>query len=152
VVEGAQYSGSSITAKLAIDQNREIFAIPGNVTSKMSWGPNLLIKQGAKLVQDWNDVVVDLPVEVRRQLIEEGKRRLGVETETAGQASLFTGPSGPAARSVLGKLKVDAATHMDELIESMDDVSRSEIVAALFELEMMGLTRQLPGNNFVKVW
>jgi DNA processing protein len=152
VVEGAQYSGSSITAKLAIDQNREIFAIPGNVTSKMSWGPNLLIKQGAKLVQDWNDVVVDLPVEVRRQLIEEGKRRLGVETETAGQASLFTGPSGPAARSVLGKLKVDAATHMDELIETMDDVSRSEIVAALFELEMMGLTRQLPGNNFVKVW
>ena len=61
VVEGAQYSGSAITAKLAIDQGREVFAVPGNITSKMSWGPNLLIKQGAKLVQDWNDVVVDLP-------------------------------------------------------------------------------------------
>ena len=152
VVEGAQYSGSSITAKLAIDQNREVFAVPGNVTSKMSWGPNLLIKQGAKLVQDWNDVVVDLPVEARRRLIDEGKRRLGIETNAPDQASLFTGPSGPAARAVLGKLKVDAVTHIDQLIESMEDISRSEILAALFELEMTGLARQLPGNNFVKVW
>jgi DNA processing protein len=56
VVEGAQYSGSAITAKLAIDQGREVFAIPGNITSKLSWGPNLLIKQGAHLVQDWNEL------------------------------------------------------------------------------------------------
>ena len=61
VVEGAQYSGSAITAKLAMDQGREVFAVPGNITSKLSWGPNLLIKQGAKIVQDWNDVVVELP-------------------------------------------------------------------------------------------
>jgi DNA processing protein len=45
---------------LAAEQNREIFAVPGNITSKMSWGPNLLIKQGAKLVQEWNDVVTEL--------------------------------------------------------------------------------------------
>src|ERR1035437_7427937 len=63
VVEGAQYSGSAITAKLAIDQGREVFAVPGNITSKLSWGPNLLIKQGARLVQDWNDVVAELPPE-----------------------------------------------------------------------------------------
>src|SRR5580692_11571471 len=76
VIEGAQYSGSAITARLAIDQGREVFAVPGNITSKMSWGPNLLIKQGAKLVQDWNDVVVDLPPDVRRRLVDEGKKRL----------------------------------------------------------------------------
>ena len=80
VVEGAEYSGSSITAKLAIDQGREVFAVPGNITSKMSWGPNLLIKQGAKLVQDWNDVIVELPPDLRRQLIEHGRSRL-LETE-----------------------------------------------------------------------
>ena len=73
VVEGAQYCGSAITAKLAMDQGREVFAVPGNITSKASWGPNLLIKQGAKLVQDWNDVVVELSAEARRQLIEKGR-------------------------------------------------------------------------------
>ena len=76
VVEGAQYSGSAITARLAIDQGREVFAVPGNITSKMSWGPNLLIKQGAKLVQDWNDVVVDLPQTAQRRLIDEGRQRI----------------------------------------------------------------------------
>jgi DNA processing protein len=152
VVEGAQYSGSSITAKLAIDQGREVFAVPGNVTSKMSWGPNLLIKQGAKLVQDWNDVIVELPPDVRRQLIDDGKRRLGVETQESGQTSMFTGPQGEAARAVAGKLKVDAAVHLDTLVEELDGITPSEIIAALFELEMMGFAKQLPGKNFVKVW
>ena len=76
VVEGAQYSGSSITARLAIEQGREVFAVPGNITSKMSWGPNLLIKQGAKLIQDWNDVVVELPQPAQRRLIDEGRQRI----------------------------------------------------------------------------
>ena len=62
IVEGAQHSGSAITAKLAMDQGREVFAVPGNITSKMSWGPNLLIKDGgAKLVQEWTDVTNELP-------------------------------------------------------------------------------------------
>src|SRR5215831_5120753 len=92
VVEGAQYSGSAITAKLAMDQGREVFAVPGNITSKASWGPNLLIKQGAKLVQDWNDVVAELPPEARRSLIEKSRAKLlGSDSATggAGQASLF---------------------------------------------------------------
>src|SRR5205085_12507845 len=76
VVEGAQYSGSAITAKLAMDQGRMVFAVPGNITSKLSWGPNLLIKQGARLVQDWNDVIAELPPESRRQLIDRGRRQL----------------------------------------------------------------------------
>ena len=76
VVEGAQYSGSAITARLALDQGRELFAVPGNITSKMSWGPNLLIKQGAKLVQEWNDVVAELPHRERQRLIEAGRDRI----------------------------------------------------------------------------
>ena len=95
VVEGAQYSGSAITAKLALDQGREVFAVPGNITSKASWGPNLLIKQGAKLVQDWNDVIVELPAEVRRQLIERGRTRLLGSADASGNG----GPDIPARGS-----------------------------------------------------
>jgi len=150
VVEGAQYSGSAITAKLALDQGRELFAVPGNVTSKASWGPNLLIKQGAHLVQDWNDVVTELPPESRRHLIEQGKQKILAETgETPG-------PVGPeldaTARRVLEELTVDVPIHLDDLIEKIGDTSASELIAALFELEMLGLAKQLPGKNFVKVW
>jgi DNA processing protein len=156
VVEGAQYSGSSITARLAMDQSREVFAVPGNITSKASWGPNLLIKQGAKLVQDWNDVIVDLPPDVRRQLIERGKARLLGDATSASpagaQASLLAGPEAQTSRKLLEKLKVDSAVHLDDLIEQIEGISPSEMIAALFELEMLGLIKQLPGKNFVKVW
>ena len=156
VVEGAQYLGSAITARLALDQGREVFAVPGNITSKMSWGPNLLIKQGAKLVQDWNDVVVDLPPEVRRQLIESGKNRLlaqGLSAEAATSEPVQASFSnGNISRRLLEKLKPDAGTHLDVLVESLEDLSASEIIASLFELELTGLVKQLPGKNFVKVW
>ena len=158
VVEGAQYSGSAITAKLAMDQGREIFAVPGNITSKLSWGPNLLIKQGAKIVQDWNDVVIELSAESRRHLIERVRGQLlgqADESSQGTQASLL-GDGTPqldgTARKALDALQVDAAVHLDDLLEKLEDTSASELIAALFELEMLGLVKQLPGKNFVKVW
>jgi DNA processing protein len=151
VVEGAQYSGSAITARLALDQGREVFAVPGSIVSKMSWGPNLLIKQGAKLVQDWNDVIVELPPEARRALAARSQGRLFGENEEAAahgpEATLS-----PVSRKVLALLTVETPTHIDDLLERCEDVSSSEIIAALFELEMLGIVRQLPGKNFVKVW
>jgi DNA processing protein len=155
IVEGAQYSGSAITARMALDQQREVFAVPGSIMSKMSWGPNLLIKQGAKLVQDWNDVLVELPAETRRQLVARAQAR------QAGQMSLENkdkidsvdaGELNSLSRSLLKAIQPDVPLHLDQLVETFEASPSSEIIAALFDLEMLGLVRQLPGKNFVKVW
>jgi len=125
VVEGAQYSGSAITAKLAMDQGREVFAIPGNITNKLAWGPNLLIKQGAKLVQDWNDIVSELPAESRRHLIDKGRQRIlaeGGATPGGEPASLLSDPVselGNVGRRLLGSLQVDVPVHLDDLLEKV---------------------------------
>ena len=134
-----------------MEQNREVFAIPGNITSKASWGPNLLIKQGAKLVQEWNDVVVELPPDVRRRLIAEGRGRLLESTGDPGQ-SIPAAPATEVGRWALARLKVEAATQLDELLDTLEVGSPSDLIAALFELEMLGLVKQLPGKNFVKLW
>jgi DNA processing protein len=154
IVEGAEYSGSAITARMAMEQQREVFAVPGSIVSKMSWGPNLLIKQGAKLVQDWNDILVELPAGIQRELIHQAQLRQGLlPLEESGEESTSSEQSiSPAARRLLPALKLDTPQHLDQLLESFEGVSSSEVIAALFELEMLGLVRQLPGRNFVKVW
>src|SRR6202046_2038373 len=68
VVEAGENSGTRVTARCALEQDRDVFAVPGNVTTKNAWGPNTLIKQGAKLVATWEDVWQELPTQVRLQL------------------------------------------------------------------------------------
>jgi DNA processing protein len=149
VVEGAEYSGSLITARLALDQGRDVFSVPGNLTSKMSFGPNLLIKQGAHLVQDWYDIVENLPLEARQRLSATGRQ----DSETpCRQASLLLGPGGALRAQLLSYLSVDEPISLDDVVARADESSPSEILAALFDLELAALVKQLPGKRYVKTF
>src|SRR5712671_6469343 len=111
VVEGAQYSGSLITARLAMEFGREVFAVPGNVTQPVSFAPNQLIKQGAKLVTSWEDVVEELPTEIRAELFP-------VESPGAEErASLFQSALAGTEGTLYAMLNTDEPRHVDELVE-----------------------------------
>jgi DNA processing protein len=144
VVEGAQYSGSLITARLAMEFGREVFGVPGHVTQPSSFGPNQLIKQGAKLVTSWEDVVEELPTPVRAELtpVEDVSHQ--------ERAALVEEALGPSERPLYGLLSVDEARHVDDLVEN-SGLTSSEVLAALFDMELRGVVRQLPGKQFLKV-
>jgi DNA processing protein len=148
VIEAAEYSGTRITARCALEQNREVFAVPGNVTTKNAWGPNLLIKQGAKLTSCWEDIWEELPTQVRIEL----EQSEGFASEGTSEASLFEeSPLPPSEARVLGVLRQDEALQMDEILEKLEpELSSSEVFTALFELELAGRIRQLPGKNYVR--
>ena len=136
VVEAAEKSGSLITARFALDQDREVMAVPGNITSDLSRGANRLIKMGAKLVEGWEDVAEELPSPLRERLLaqREGETQplpLMTDEETA----------------VYRLLKTDELIHIDELSEQ-GRLSISELLVLLLNLEIKGLITQSPGKYY----
>jgi len=148
VVEASENSGTRVTARCAADQNRDLFAVPGNVTNKGSWTPNTLIKQGAKLTATWEDVWEDLPSQVRMELEAEAP----LESKSETTASLLPDPVlRPQETMVLEVLRTDDSLQIDEILDLLEtQLTSSEVFTALFELEMAGRIRGLPGKNYVR--
>jgi DNA processing protein len=138
VIEATKNSGSLITTAHALEQNRDVFAVPGNIMSKRSEGPHHLIKQGAGLVESGEDILSSVFQSV---------------TETA-QASLFEIRDEAAevsgnAREVLEALDLDPVP-IDALCESLG-MQAGKLSGILLELELHGLIRQYPGKMFSKI-
>jgi DNA processing protein len=136
VVEGTKKSGSLITARLALEENREVMAVPGNITSELSRGTNWLIKDGAKLVNDWKDVVEEFPSPLREKLLSNEKK------ERKEFPSL-----GKEEKKIYDLLFPDKLTSVDELVER-SNLSVSEVLSVLLNLEIKDLVAQRPGKCY----
>ncbi len=137
VVEATERSGSLITAGLALEQGREVFAVPGEAGASRSRGTHRLIRQGAKLVEGVEDIVE----EIAPQLLE----RAG----SAGQKAPPALPSdvGIEAKKIFG-LIAEQALQIDEVIEA-SGLTAAKVSEILLDLEMRGLLKQLPGKRFI---
>jgi DNA processing protein len=144
LVEGAERSGSLITARMACEQGRDVFAVPGNITSSKSFGPNYLIKDGAKLVQTWRDVVEEFPSEIKIEILSRE-----IEGNRAEQLSIDEVSMSGQERDILKLLKVDEPVHIDDLLIKAK-LKSGELMSALLRLEMLDRVRQLPGKSFVR--
>jgi len=144
IVEGKQYSGSLITARLAMEFGREVFGVPGNVTQEMSFAPNQLIKQGAKLVTSAEDVIEELPTPIRAVLVR------AEEVESAQRNLLAEESLSGSQKTIYELLNVEEPRPIDDIVETTG-LNSSVVLATLFDLEMKGMVRQIPGKQFSKV-
>ncbi len=141
VTEAATSSGSLITAKLALEQGRDVFAIPGSVKEEACRGSNGLIKEGAKLVECAGDILEDLQPQVEPPL----RARIGSGTTTVE----WPGHFGKEEAVVYDALSYDARS-VDTVIESTG-MNAAQVAATLLALELRGRVRQLPGQHYMRL-
>ncbi len=147
--EATEFSGSLITARLSLEQNREVWAIPGNVTSPGSYGPNYLIQQGARPALSAQDVLDDLPPQVLMGLKEQAEPDQLLHQSCSENRNRHLQLSDYEQR-ILKLLAVDRALHIDWIGEQID-LKPECLAAILLDLELKGLIRQLPGKRFARM-
>jgi DNA processing protein len=146
IVEATERSGSLITARLATEQNREVMAVPGNITSRNSFGTNYLIKAGAKLVQQWQDVVAELPSEIAASILPPKIEETNGKRSSAEKAPTDLNEN---ERKVWENLSPDEPVHIDVLLVS-SGLSFGDLNAALVGLDIRDLIRVLPGKHYAR--
>ena len=148
IVEASERSGSLITARLAMEQNREVMAVPGNITSGNSFGTNYLIKSGAKLVQQWQDVVAELPSDISAAILPPKIEEENAENATR-QPELIPADMTENERKIWELLTPDDSTHIDVLLET-SGLSFGDLNAVLVGLDIRDLIRVLPGKHYAR--
>jgi DNA processing protein len=142
VTEATINSGSLITARLAADQGREVFAVPGFVKAETSRGPKGLIKQGAKLVENVDDVLEELLPQLDAETRERLVKRAAREATTPGRPD--------EKEAVVYNFLSWEAVHIDDLIEKTE-LSAADVSSSLLSMELKGLLRRLPGHFYIRL-
>jgi DNA processing protein len=140
VVEAAERSGSLITAGFAGDLGREVFAVPGKITSATSAGTHRLLRDGATLVERWSDVVQELSEPWRRRVRAAAVSSMGLEGP----------PAGSDEARMLALLSADEAQHIERLI-ARAATDAAKVGAILTALELGGWARQLAGQRWLAI-
>ena len=148
IVEATEKSGSLITARLAMEQNREVMAVPGNITSRNSIGTNYLIKSGAKLVQQWQDIVAELPSEIAAEILPPTIEKANGSSKSR-QQELAPADLTDTERKIWLLLSADEPVHIDSLLET-STLSFGDLNTALVGLDIRDLIRVLPGKNYAR--
>ncbi|HHY26740.1 MAG TPA: DNA-protecting protein DprA [Desulfitobacterium dehalogenans] len=146
VVEAALRSGALITVDFALEQGREVFAVPGPIFSQMSKGPNHLIRQGAKLVEGFEDVCTEIPSFAGLGHMTNPSADRGTESADIGKQEDQRGIS-REQQQILNQLS-DIPTHIDQITMN-SEVPPEQIPLALLELQLAGRIEQLPGQFYV---